>query len=460
MYSVTDIGYKCRDKDVKQGLIYAGEIYKRSMFLEKGTLDDVQYRALVTFCGGTSGLISGSAGNGKSFLLKRVIEILRERGLRVAVCASTGIAAQNLMSGANTIHSFVGPGWNNKIEDFKRNLVRYRRNVKRWKETQVLIIDEISMLSPELFEKFEHMARIARNCDLLFGGLQVICCGDWAQLPPIILQDKKRDRAKTLDFCFESEVFQKCMKRVFSLEICYRQAQDREFYDLLQEIRKGQLSKDSLKKLESRVNNVGKNKYTKLYAVKRKVIAENARCLSQINEPEMKYDGKYINIGLTFQMYEILKEKLKQSLVVEEDVILKKGAMVILTVNLDVPRGLANGSQGIIEDFSEEGNPVVRFINGVVETIEPYTWKMYFDDNELSSITFTQIPLILAFAITIHKSQSMTIKYVEVDLGSDIFEYGQAYTALSRCPSLDGLNIVKFNPSSILVHPKISDNLR
>jgi len=467
MFTKEEIEENTEDFLTSKFLFLSKKAYANTIELKKEDLDDIQYEAGCNFSKGYSGLITGSAGNGKSYLLKKIIAHLRiDKRLKVAVTASTGLAAQNLMVGAQTIHSFVGAKlWHLSVDEFKKRVSKYPPLVTRWKVTQVLVIDEISMLSPYLFEKFELLARVIRKCELPFGGIQLICCGDWAQLPPIIDHYEKKRKVELMQFCFESKIFQKCMQKSYDLNICHRQENDLIFYNLLQEVRVGKVSPTSLKLLQSRINNspimpFEGMKCTKLYARKNDVAFENAKRLAEINEPIKKYNTEYYNSGLPSNTYEILVERLKKSVLAEEEIILKKGAFVMLVANIDVGRGFANGSQGIIEDFSKEENyPFVRFSNGELFKITPKEWKLTEnpdDDPDTSPhACLIQIPLMLAYALTIHKSQSHTIEYVEIDLSTKIFEYGQAYTALSRCPKLEGINLIYFDKRSIRAHPTV-----
>jgi len=490
--------------------------------IEKNNLSSEQIKCLKYILKGYNVMICGSAGTGKSYLLQYAISCLKKKNLNVFVTASTGIAARNLGIGTSTLHYFVGAGLCNKTLHENLKLLSLKV-IKRWKETQVLIIDEISMISPQFFETVEAMARHIRKCDLPFGGLQIICCGDWAQLAPVINnkiiqqqqeyinsfyspsksflsteRKKQKEHLENMVFCFETQAWKKTIQKTVVLTQNYRQS-DKEFLHVLEEVRNGKISETSLRLLLSRYRKRPENlppgmRCTKLFPKLWQVERENQLCLDNLPGECITYKWRIEIIGKFSKDEELkLQQILEKSVPVDEEIKLKVGATVILMVNTDVKGGFCNGLQGIVEGFNENYFPIVRFINNITVTIIPHAWEIsrndiiadINDDNNNEEeeddeeenysktttsnssskkrkrnsekedrIVLYQIPLKLAFALTIHKAQSMTIKYLEIDLGQDIFTAGQAYTGLSRCPSLSGLCITNFSPNSIIFNEK------
>jgi ATP-dependent DNA helicase PIF1 len=447
---------------------------------KKALLDVKQLEALSHFARGGSGCISGSAGTGKSYVMRMVKEICRDiLELKLADTASTGRAAQELGTGAETIHRFVGGAiWNSPIETMKTKIGKsYNAILRRnWRTVQVLIIDEISMLQPDLFSKFEEFARFIRGTELPFGGIQIILSGDYAQLPPVVVgfKDGNEEDNERETFCFESEAYRRCIgDNEFVLRKAYRQMNDPTYFNVLQQIRLGELSAEGEKLLKSRmIKNLGVTldelQCTVLFAKNSKVDEENQRRLALLPDNEVTFRGVYGKVDKKSKLHPMEEERLKNSLKtgqrVPENLVLKKGAAVVLVANLDVAGGLANGSQGIIKGFDplSRNAPIVDFETKKNWVIHPVMWKEYPDEAVLETkksddcfVFYEQIPLLLAFALTVHRAQGMTIKKAAIDIGRTIFQPGQAYTALSRVPSLDGLYILGFVRTAICANPKV-----
>jgi len=481
-----------RNPEARQSYLKHQELLKThkkeiDAYLEEKSqlLDPKQLEALSHFVRGGSGCLSGSGGTGKSFLLRMVKEVCRDMlGLKVADTASTGRAAQELGTGAETIHRFVGPGlWNQPLEVMKTKVGRSYNAIcrKNWRQVQVLIIDEISMLQPELFSKFEEFARYVRGTELPFGGIQLILSGDYAQLPPVVVNDSRErggegegNQPEKETFCFETEAYKRCIDvNEFFLTKAYRQMNDPTFFNVLQEIRRGELSSDGEKLLKSRmIKNLGLSiddiECTVLFAKNAKVDEENQRRLAQLPGPETSLKGSFGVIDKKGKMNpyesERLLNSLKSNLRVPENLVLKVGAAVVLVANLDVAAGLANGSQGIIKGFdpTNKNAPIVDFDTKKNCLILPTRWKEYPDSEALESkksddccVYYEQTPLLLAFALTVHRAQGMTIKKAAMDLGRTIFSPGQAYTALSRVPTIEGVFILGFVRTAICANPKV-----
>ena len=423
--------------------------------------------------------ITGPGGTGKSHLVKTIKSDLESRGVKHAVCALTGCAAVLLNCCAKTIHSFAGIGLcAGEVHDVVDKVIRNRRACTNWKTTHVLIIDEVSMLSTKVFEVLNKVAQVVRkNHSRPFGGMQVIFIGDFYQLPPV----GRYTEPETTMFCFQSPQWHS----VFSLEnhvvlkTLFRQ-KDAKFIQVLEEVRQGVLSPESVEILQERkvAKFAGADGIvpTKLFPVNSDADRVNQIMYMKLKGEEHVYgieskrdfstyveSATPIPVELMALCETLSKEDAEQqlSLFVEvcklsTELRLKKGAFVMCLANLDVDGGICNGSQGVIDDFVAVGGkmiPVVRFVNGVSMRIFP---KVY-QHGDYPRLGVQQLPLRLAWAFTIHKSQGITLDYAEMDLGSRVFECGQSYVGLSRVRSLEGLFLSEFDPRKIKTNPIVSE---
>lgn len=398
------------------------------------TLNIDQKNALKLLNDGKNVFLSGIAGVGKTFILKKFIE--DNKGEKnMGITSTTGISATTF--NATTLHSFLGIGLGKgSVETLSKKICGDNRLFNRWNYMDILIIDEISMLDPDLFDKLEKVARVVRGNSLPFGGIQLILSGDFCQLTPV----------GTDKFCFEAKSWNRCIDEVIYLTKVVRQ-QDEMFQKFLYNIRVGNLDKKTKEILKSRLNVELKNNLgiepTILYNTNRDVDSYNEEKLTELNNDIYQYDILLNNVK-DKKAYGIIPEKL----------LLCESAQVMLIYNLDIPNGLINGSRGIVIGFIDD-YPIVRFMNGQEHIIKVNKWSIQ-DKNgdEIGSIS--QIPLKLAWAITIHKSQSMTIDYCVVDLYNTFID-NQAYVALSRVKSLEGLSINGLNMKKIKCNPKSID---
>lgn len=404
--------------------------------------------------------LSGSGGTGKSFLIKKFCEEFRYKR-KIAICSTTGISA--LLIGGTTIHSFLGLGLGTDSADVLYNKIfRSNRHRMRWLSIDTLIIDEISMLSPELFDKIENIATrlrctkylLSRQTPPPFGGIQLILSGDFLQLP-VVNNDK---------FCFEAKSWNRCVNRTIELNQIVRQ-KDFVFAGILNEIRYGIISDDVKEFLKTHTNRkiVDSNgiKPTKIYTTNADVNAMNDHELDILaNEASQK--GEELEF-FEYEMkvaygpkYASMAENNKKNCQAPVKLELCKGAQVMLLANIDLDNGLCNGSRGIVLGFVEKA-PFVRFVSQdenvkyIDRVIEPFTWEIKEDEEIL--VSYTQYPLKLAYAITVHKSQGASLDYAEIDL-ENVFVAGQAYVALSRVRTSKGLNITNININKIWAHPK------
>ncbi|EPY50497.1 pif1 helicase Pfh1 [Schizosaccharomyces cryophilus OY26] len=444
---------------------------------------------------------TGSAGTGKSVLLRKIIEALknkhRKQTDRVAVTASTGLAACNI--GGVTLHSFAGAGLARESVDFLVSKIKKnKKSMTRWLRTKVLIIDEVSMVDADLMDKLEEVARVIRKDARPFGGIQLVLTGDFFQLPPV------PDSGKEAKFSFESNTWKTALDYTIGLTHVFRQ-KDEEFVGMLNELRLGRLSENSVRKfryLSREINYADGLLPTELFPTRHEVERSNGMRMQQIHQDPLTFTA--IDSG-TVRDKEF-RDKLLQNCMAPANLVLKINAQVMLIKNIDDQ--LVNGSLGKVIGFIDEETyqmekkdaemqgrnpfeydtldvlpydlpdvkqkkhkllamkkassistkwPLVRFklANGGERTIvvQRETWNIELPNGEIQA-SRSQIPLILAYAISIHKAQGQTLDRVKVDLGR-VFEKGQAYVALSRATSQKGLQILNFSPSKVMAHPKV-----
>ena len=405
-------------------------------------------------------ILHGSGGTGKSFSLRKIATHLFNSGKTVCCTATTGVAALNLnvpeaFISATTLHSWAGVGLADATS--KKLLAKVQRDDKafvRWLSTDYLIIDEVSMFGADFFDKLDFIGRhVRQNEEKPFGGLKLILSGDFLQLPPV--KDK---------WVFKSDAWEELDLVPFIFEEPKRY-DDLDYFDLLLRVRMGEPSDEDLKKLRARV---------KSYRKMNKILSEtdSAKVIKPTILYSRKVDVEYHNDqeldelpGKLFEFvavdnFKAYNNKARYDYYIKklDDIIprilsYKVGAQVMLKVNRDVKKGLVNGSRGVITDIvqADDGSYqiVVKFINGRVITFGQNIWEI--EDKDAFS-SRAQFPLILAWACTIHRGQGATLDYAVCDLGTSVFEYGQAYVALSRLRNLRGLFISEFYPSSIKVN--------
>jgi ATP-dependent DNA helicase PIF1 len=409
------------------------------------TLSFEQRAIIEAFEEGKSLFITGGAGSGKSYLLSFLKRHYSQLGLEVT--ASTGIAAVNI--GGATIHSWAGIGLANMpIAQILENIfsAKFSRIRRRIKQVRALAIDEISMISAEVLEILDQVFRAVRENDKPMGGVQMLFFGDFLQLPPI-----NRD-TRNFSFCFNSKAWEELNPQVFLLTEIFRQ-HDQQFIKILNNMRMGILEEDDREALMARVKAKDDN-----CAIKPTILTTHNFKVEKINEIELKnipslevtHQAEYF--GLPDRI-----EFLKKNCIASALLTLKVGAQVMMIKNTYQKEGIINGSLGVVRDFSSKKSyPVVEFSNGKILTISPEEWLIEKFDAEKKLVSteagMVQVPLILAWAMTIHKSQGLTLDKIYCDL-SDVFSPGQAYVALSRARSLSGVFIDSINFNKIFANP-------
>lgn len=389
-----------------------------------------QEQALQLLKSGKNVFLTGSAGTGKTYVLNTFINHLKAAGVPVAVTASTGIAATHL--NGLTIHSWSGIGVKEQLTSADLKRMKEKKYLQKSLEnTAVLIVDEISMLHRRQLELVDEVLRYFRKSDDPFGGIQVVLCGDFFQLPPVSEYTEENHQR----FAFMSPLWGKACFTVCYLTEQYRQ-NDNELHRILNEIRNGSVSNQSVLTLEKTQQNEPIGKITRLFTHNADVDRLNLEQLKTLETRQVEFKArKKGNPNLL--------ELLKKSVLTYENLPLKTGAVVMFVKN-NYDQGYMNGSMGEVVAFSEdEGLPLVKLNDGRVIMAEEQVWSV--DDEKGKPLaTFTQVPLRLAWAITVHKSQGMTLDAAEIDLGKT-FERGQGYVALSRLKDLEGLRLTSLN---------------
>jgi ATP-dependent DNA helicase PIF1 len=453
-----------------------------------------QLRALELFKAGKSFLLTGSAGTGKSRLISEFKSCVIE-DKTLSVCATTALAAVQI--GGRTIDSFmrIYPQDANVSNDLLVSTkMKSRSLVKTLKEVDILLIDEVSMLSPQKFIQCDALFKCARANEQPFGGLQVVLIGDFFQLPPI--------SNSTPTFIFELDLFYALLDDIVELEEVHRQ-KDSTFVSLLNRMRIGQLSDDDVALLRSRVhaplhddgikatclfaqntdvdriNTLEQNKLT----TRKNIFTKRSGC-KKLSRSQQQFD---------VQNLQKLQETLCKEVGLPDSLELKVGAQVMLIYNLDVEKGLVNGSRGVVigfaktskedpdrefdpeplgtlkkDGFGVERNlyypddplPIVKFAQSNSKTVKQRALEIPFVrwekvEKKFGEAWLTALPLKLAWSSTIHKCQGASLDRIEATLDKSVFAYGQAFVALSRVTSLEGLTLKSFDPSVVRAHPAV-----
>jgi ATP-dependent DNA helicase PIF1 len=433
-------------------------------------LSPKQQLAYNKYIQGKNLFITGPGGSGKSELIKQIFENSKKMKKRIQITALTGRAALLLNCEARTLHSWAGIGLGKgSLEQIIKKVCSNIKSLKNWKNTSVLVVDEVSMLSYKLFELLDKIGRTLRGADHLpFGGIQIIFTGDFFQLPPV----GNRDDPDSSKFCFESELWNEAFDITCQIQLnkIFRQ-KDEEYATILNQIREGKITRKSCDKLTEKVGRIISPdlliKPTKLLPTRMQVDAINSYEFALIanadtvqhqikfckdlpmNESEKKIRNHFSEAEIDYEL-----KYMHDNMICDDIINIKIGANVMCLVNIpgkDDSTTLCNGSQGVVIRISTLGYPIVKFVNGYERVIGPHEWL----SERIPGIGLSQVPLILAWAITIHKSQGSTLDTAEIDAGNGIFECGQTYVALSRVKSLDGLYLTSFNPSKIIVNKKV-----
>ena len=390
--------------------------------------------ALEVMLSGESVLLTGSAGAGKTYVLNQFIRLAKNDGKHVSVTATTGLAATHL--GGTTIHSWSGIGISDELQrGFIEFMAKGRKEIIE--KTDVLIIDEISMMHDYRLDMVDEVCRVVRKRDEPFGGIQIIMSGDFFQLPPI-----NRGDSRAGGFVVNSKVWQELDPTIIYLQEQHRQ-DDTDLLEILDAMRAGELRREHAEKLLSRVTDkpIDDEIITELHTVNVDVDRINEARLDTLPGDELFYTQSTTG-GKNYI------ESLQRSVLAPNVLRLKKGALVMAVKN-SPDKKYVNGSLGVVMDF-EAGTeyPIIEFKSGKVVTMTPDTWELRDGDKKRASIS--QIPLRLAWAITVHKSQGMTLDAARIDLRKAFVE-GMGYVALSRVKNLFSLQLLGLNQMALRV---------
>lgn len=394
-----------------------------------------QSKALAIMKSGRNVFLTGSAGAGKTYVLNQYIKYLREHRIGVAITASTGIAATHM--NGQTVHSWSGIGIRNEISH--RHLVNLKEKKyfrDKIEKAKVLIIDEISMLHRRQLDLVNEVLKFFKETEEPFGGLQVIFSGDFFQLPPIGEEwESSRDK-----FAFMSDAWVEANVNVCYITEQHRQS-DNPLNFILNEIRSGNVSQESIDLLQDRLqlHHEEDDNETQLFTHNYDVSRTNLYYLDKIGKESRTFEATTFGNP-------VLVEMLTKSVLAEEILEIKVGAQVMFVRN-NYEAGYVNGTIGRVSGFSPKGFPLVKTVDGELIEAKEETWAIE-DETGKALASFTQIPLKLAWAITIHKSQGMTLDAAKIDL-SRAFEKGQGYVALSRLRDIKGLKLLGLNQMAL-----------
>ena len=440
--------------------------------------------------------ITGGGGVGKTFLIEKIVATLEAKNLSVHVTATTGGAAWRI--GGSTFHRYLGCGLaEEELSQLLEMLKKNRAKREEIKKTDVLVIDEVSMMDAKLFTKFDAIAKELRCSPRPFGGIQLILVGDFLQLPPV----EKNQQQSQSRYIFLTNVWKKADFQIVGLAKNFRQCNDHTFLALLNNARINALTRDDEALLRSRLcasADIDRSDVTRIFSQKIDVQNRNTAQLNAIKGRKRIYTGHFVDHRAYGNTANTANNTFFKSIPVEDRLELKMGALVLLCCNLDVDAGLFNGTPGRVVGFSapqantfkaakkrnplpfafkkevkttpiaeddeigeddpDEGAdivctdmdylrlPIVAFSNGEKLTIEPHTWEIRDKKGLVSS--YTNLPLILRYAITTHKAQGQTLPSAMIDMKS--FATGQCYTALSRVCRLSDLYLIKFDRQGLM----------
>jgi ATP-dependent DNA helicase PIF1 len=399
-------------------------------------MNEKQLEAFNTVTQGRNLFLTGSAGTGKSYTLKSIVQYLDMNNIEYGLTALTGCAA--VLINGQTIHSFLYLGISRNVDEIYENINKYKGSLIKFKKLRVLIIDEISMMDNDLFDIIHRLLIRIKGIDKPFGGVQMILVGDFHQLPPI-----------NHNYCFTSDLWNQLNLIPVVLTQIIRQKDDNKLQLLLEDIRNGdKLTDETIETLKSLViskpssNDV---KPTRLYPINTNV--------DKINKYEFQKLLK-INNNVKVTYKPIINMKDTKIDLSQYEITLTLNAQVMVIRNISIDNKLFNGTRGVVVELKDK-SVVIK------DTYDNYHEISYYIDinknikNQHKNLQISFIPLKLAYAISIHKSQGASIDNLEIDIGEDVFTTGQLYTALSRATNIDNLKLINFSSSSFILNENV-----
>lgn len=424
-------------------------------------LNQLQQKACMDILEGNNIFLSGPAGTGKSFVLNFLFEFFDNQSISYGKTATTGIAALNI--GGSTIHSWAGMGLaDTSVGNILKGVFRNKKALSRIRSAKYLFIDECSMISADFFGKLSAVLKIVTKVKQPFGGIKICLSGDFLQLPPVI-KDELNEEFDGRTYLFETDDWINGKFKTIYLKEIVRQKDDKEFAELLNEIRLGNIT--NIHKIKNRIGAKIKTpegiKPVRILGYNAAVKSYNEKVLASLPGEEVTFTS--LDSGENRHL-----ETLDRNCPASKVITLKKDAQVMLLYNIDLESGLVNGSVGIVTGFDKSLKlPIVKFSNGVTRIIDNQEWKIKEQVAEKVAgkdiIRYktvakrTQIPLSLCYSASYHKTQGITLEYAIIDL-QQVFTDSQAYVGLSRVKNLEGLSIVSdFNENKITVSQKCVD---
>lgn len=419
-------------------------------------------KVLTLLLNGENVFLTGFAGTGKSYILNKLKEKFKKK---LTITSTTGIAAVNIKG--QTLHSWAGVGLCKNPINKTIEKIRTRASIlKQILNCKILAIDEISMLNIETFEYVDQVLKAIRNSFEPFGGIQVLLIGDFFQLPPVEKENMGEyalfeNNSPTRRYCFDSPLWEDFKFKNVVLKENYRQSESK-FINALADMRTNSLTQNDIELFESRETNLNtfETDILHIFSTNNEADRYNSAKFNMIDEPVRIFaaqDGVYRGTKPIYSNFteneNYILEIFGRNCRADKNIALKKGARVMLLVNMDFNKGLINGSCGNIIEFGEE-TITIKFDNGVTSAIPKHKFEYYYHDKIAAERT--QFPLKLAYGITIHKSQGMTLDKLVVDC-SRIFERGQAYVAMSRVRTLDGLYLKSFSKEKVMVDSHVAE---
>lgn len=413
--------------------------------------------ALTILKTGANVFLTGEPGSGKTHTLRAYIDYLKSHSIDPSVTASTGIAATHIHG--STIHSWSGIGVKEHISNYDAEIIANKKNIfTKISKAKVLVIDEVSMISSTMLDNVSRICQEVRRIKEPFGGLQVVLVGDFFQLPPV-----SGGAAGQAGFAFESAAWKSANFVVCYLSEQHRQ-EDEKLLSVLSAVRSSSVEEEHMDHLRARykkdykkdLDNKDKNDTPQQYGEKTddktRLYTHNIK-VDEMNDLELaRISSKAKTFVMTTKGKQSYVDALVRGCLSPENLILKIGARVMCTKN-NPSRGFANGTLGTVIGFGEyDGYPIIKTDVGEEILVEPMTWQV--EDEGKIKAEITQVPLRLAWAITIHKSQGVTLDSAVIDL-SGAFTFGQGYVALSRVRTMDGIHLVGMNSRALQVDPYI-----